>query len=203
MQEVDDDVEGLVGMVDDEVLLADGGEAVPAMVADAAGIARRVGHEFEVGPIEARELRHLVERKHAVDLEHAVGGGAERALHEALQLGRHQRFDVEPNHRSAAAAPARARPLRMRSTRRVISAAARREKVRSMMRRGSAPFSIRNATRCASVEVLPEPAPAMKAGHGARSYAAPIDRAGCRGTSLAPESRPTCRMPRRRPRDAR
>ena len=38
--------------------------------------------------------------------------------------------------------PARDR-CRMRSTRRVISAAARREKVSSMMRRGSAPFSIR------------------------------------------------------------
>ena len=104
MQEVDDDVEGLVGMVDDQVLLPDGGEAVAAMVADAAGITRRVGHEFEIGPIEARDLRHLVERKHAVDLEHAVVGGAEGALHEALQFGRHQRLDVEPDHRAAAAA---------------------------------------------------------------------------------------------------
>ena len=49
----------------------------------------------------------------------------------------------------------------MRSTRRVISAAARREKVSSRMRRGSAPLTIRCATRCASVLVLPVPAPAM------------------------------------------
>ena len=49
----------------------------------------------------------------------------------------------------------------MRSTRRVISAAARREKVISKMRRGSAPLTIRWATRCASVFVLPDPAPAM------------------------------------------
>ena len=49
----------------------------------------------------------------------------------------------------------------MRSTRRVISAAARRENVISRMRRGSAPLTIRWATRCASVLVLPEPAPAM------------------------------------------
>ena len=49
----------------------------------------------------------------------------------------------------------------MRSTRRVISEAARREKVMSRMRRGSAPFTIRCATRCASVAVLPDPAPAM------------------------------------------
>ena len=49
----------------------------------------------------------------------------------------------------------------MRLTRDVISAAARREKVISRMRRGSAPWTIRWATRWASVLVLPEPAPAM------------------------------------------
>src|SRR5262245_34293362 len=49
----------------------------------------------------------------------------------------------------------------MRSTRRSISAAARREKVSSRMRPGSAPLTIRWATRCASVLVLPEPAPAI------------------------------------------
>ena len=49
----------------------------------------------------------------------------------------------------------------MRSTRRAISAAARREKVSSRMRRGSMPLTMRCATRCAKVLVLPEPAPAM------------------------------------------
>ena len=49
----------------------------------------------------------------------------------------------------------------MRSTRRIISAAARRENVSSSMRRGSAPLTMRCATRWASVLVLPEPAPAM------------------------------------------
>ena len=49
----------------------------------------------------------------------------------------------------------------MRSTRLVISDAARREKVISRMRRGSAPLTMRWATRWASVLVLPEPAPAM------------------------------------------
>ncbi len=50
---------------------------------------------------------------------------------------------------------------RCRSTRRCISPEARREKVISRMRRGSAPLTIRWATRCASVLVLPEPAPAI------------------------------------------
>ena len=50
---------------------------------------------------------------------------------------------------------------RMRCVRRVISSAARRVKVRSRMRSGLAPDSTRCATRCASVLVLPVPAPAM------------------------------------------
>ena len=91
-------------MVDDEILLPDRGEAIAAVVADAVGIARRVGHEFEIRPVQLRDLRHLVQRQNAVDLEHAAIGGAERALHEVLQLGRHVGLDVEPDHQSAAAA---------------------------------------------------------------------------------------------------
>ena len=49
----------------------------------------------------------------------------------------------------------------MRSTRRSISAAARRENVSNRMQPGSAPLTIRWATRCARVLVLPEPAPAI------------------------------------------
>ena len=66
---------------------------------------------------------------------------------------------LRPAVRAAALSP-RTAPA-MRSMRRVISAAARREKVISRMRRGSAPARIRCATRCASVLVLPVPAPAM------------------------------------------
>ena len=91
-------------MVDDQILLPDRGEAIAAEIADAVGIARRVGHEFEVGPVQIGDLRHLAERQHAVDLEHCVVGGVERALHEALQGRRHQRFDIEPDHQAAAAA---------------------------------------------------------------------------------------------------
>ena len=49
----------------------------------------------------------------------------------------------------------------MLSTRRLISDAARREKVISRMRRGSTPLTIKLATRWAKVLVLPDPAPAM------------------------------------------
>ena len=91
-------------MVDDEILLADGREAVAAMVADALGIARIVGHEFEVGPVEAHELGKLVERQNAVDQKYLVVGAGERALNEAPQLHRHRRLDFETDHRSAPAA---------------------------------------------------------------------------------------------------
>ena len=50
----------------------------------------------------------------------------------------------------------RADPAQMRATRRVISAAARRVKVSSRIRRGSAPRAISAATRWASVCVLPD-----------------------------------------------
>ncbi len=90
-------------MVDDEVLLADGGETVAAVIADALGESRVVGHEFEIGPVEAHQLRQLVERQHAVDQEHLVVAASKRALHEAPQLGRHGRFHLEPDHRSAPA----------------------------------------------------------------------------------------------------
>ncbi len=59
----------------------------------------------------------------------------------------------------------------IRSTRRVISAAARRENVISRIRRGSAPLTIRWATRWARVLVLPDPAPAMTSSGGAANPA--------------------------------
>ena len=74
------------------------------MVANALRIARIVGHEFEIGPIEAHELGELVERQHAVDQEHLVVGAGKRPLHESAQLRRHGGFELEADHRSAPAA---------------------------------------------------------------------------------------------------
>src|ERR1700724_3157754 len=69
---------------------------------------------------------------------------------------------------------------------RAISAAARRENVSSRMRRGSAPLMIRCATLCASVLVLPEPAPAIiKSGPASASAAPPCSTARrCCGLSF-------------------
>jgi hypothetical protein len=104
LQEVHHHVERFERVVDDEILLPDRREAIAAVIADAVGIARRVGNEFEVRPVEARDLRHFVQRQHAVDVEHAGLAGIERALHEALQFRRHPRLDVEPDHDATAAA---------------------------------------------------------------------------------------------------
>src|ERR1700758_249013 len=66
----------------------------------------------------------------------------------------------------------------IRSTRLVISDAARRENVISRILRGSAPWTIRWATRWARVLVLPEPAPAMtSSGAAADPPAAPCSTA--------------------------
>ena len=86
LQELHHHVEGFVGVMDDQVLLPDRGEAIAAMLADALGKARIVGHEFEIGPIDGGELRQLGEREHAVDHEHLVLGHRERAPHEAAQV---------------------------------------------------------------------------------------------------------------------
>src|SRR6202040_1969687 len=56
----------------------------------------------------------------------------------------------------------------IRSMRRAISAAARREKVISRILRGSAPLTIKWATRCARVLVLPDPRPGNDEEWGAR-----------------------------------
>ena len=103
LQELHHHIERFVRMVDDQVLLPDGGKAIAAVVADALGIARIVRHEFEVGPVEPGELREIVERKHAVDQEHLVVGDRERPLHEFAQLGRHGALELKPDHRTAAA----------------------------------------------------------------------------------------------------
>jgi hypothetical protein len=83
----------------------------------------------------------------------------------------------------------------MRSTRFVISEAAWRENVISRMRRGSAPLTIRCATRWASVLVLPDPAPAMtSSGPKGPGPAAPCSTARrCSGLRLSGTRLPAAR----------
>ena len=55
-QELQHDVERLVGVMDDDVLLADGGEAIAVMLADALGEAADEGLELEVRPVGDDQL---------------------------------------------------------------------------------------------------------------------------------------------------
>ena len=71
----------------------------------------------------------------------------------------------------------------IRRARRIISCDARRENVSSRMRSGATPFSTRCATRCASVFVLPVPAPAMMSS-GPAARAALVELAVCRRRAL-------------------
>ena len=90
-------------MVDHQVLLADRGERVAGVIANALGIARIIGHEFEIRPVEAHELRELVERQDAVDQKNLVVAARHGALHESSQLRRHCRYELEPDDCSAPA----------------------------------------------------------------------------------------------------
>ena len=74
LQELHHDVKGLVGMMNNEILLTNGRETVAGVIADAFGITRVVRHEFEIRPIQTHELRQFVEREHAVDQENLVIG---------------------------------------------------------------------------------------------------------------------------------
>ena len=93
-------VERFVGVVDDEVLLPDRGKAIAAVIAHPLRIARRIGNEFKIRPVEVGELRHLVERQHAIDHEHVLVGDAPSArctkLRSSAGIGR---LDVEADDR--------------------------------------------------------------------------------------------------------
>src|SRR5262245_57311194 len=104
LQELHHDVKGLVGMVDDEVLLTNGCETVAGVIADALGITRIVRDEFEIRTIQTHELRQFVERQHAVNQENLVVRASQRPLYESTQFHRHGRFELEADDRSAPSA---------------------------------------------------------------------------------------------------
>src|SRR4029077_19516783 len=100
LQELHDDVEGFIGVMDDQVLLPDRGKDIAAMIAYPFGVTWHIGGEFQVGPVEPGELRQLVHGQPAVDEKNLVTGGVERLLHEDAQFFRHLGLDLEPDHRA-------------------------------------------------------------------------------------------------------
>src|SRR3546814_8647189 len=65
-QEGEHHVKAFIGMVDDDVLGLDGGEAIAVMLPDSLGKTRRIGQELQVGPIAVDKLRHVADADDAV-----------------------------------------------------------------------------------------------------------------------------------------
>ena len=68
-QELRDHVEALIGVVDEDVLHADGGEDVAIVLADALGEARLERREDEVGAAVDDQLAELVHAHDAFDFD--------------------------------------------------------------------------------------------------------------------------------------
>ncbi len=103
-QVLHDDVEQLVRVMDDDVLLAHGGEAVAVELADALGEAAVERLEQQVRPVADDELRGVGERQQAVLDEDGVLADLELLDDELLQPVGHRRFELEADHVTAAAA---------------------------------------------------------------------------------------------------
>ena len=67
IQELNNDVEGFVGVVDDEILLLDREKTIAAIVADALGKARIVGLELQLRPVETDEFGKIVQGQHSIE----------------------------------------------------------------------------------------------------------------------------------------
>ena len=93
-------VEALEGVVDQDVLLADGGEAVAAVVADAFGEARLERRELQVRAVGGDQLGELVQAQQAVDQDDVLRLGVQAFEDEFAQVFGHRGLDLDPHHRA-------------------------------------------------------------------------------------------------------
>ena len=87
-------------MVDQDVLRPDGRETVAAVVADALGIARLEGLEFQLRAVGRDELRQLGHAQKAVYQDHVLRLGVQAMQDEIPQFRRHGRLDFYPHHQA-------------------------------------------------------------------------------------------------------
>ena len=104
MQELHHHVEGFIGVVDDQILLLDGEEAIAAIVAHPLGKARIIGREFQVGRGQADDFRQILERQHAVERDDLLRLDVQFLGDEGAQFRRHVGVGLQPDHRTAPAA---------------------------------------------------------------------------------------------------
>ena len=100
-EELHHDVEGFVGMVDDEILLTDRGEAVAAVVAHAFGKTRIDRRKLQFRSVDADDLAQLFEREQPVDQNDAGGDDIDVAGDEGAQPLRHAAVDFKADNRAA------------------------------------------------------------------------------------------------------
>src|SRR5262249_52011621 len=93
--ELNDDVKALIGMMDNDVLLPDRGEAVPAIVPNPFRKTRIVGSKDKIGTLVDDQLLGVVETEDPVGRKDIARGDVEPFHQEAAQIGRHRRVDGE------------------------------------------------------------------------------------------------------------
>ncbi len=103
-QELDDDVEAFIGMMDDDVLLPDRGEAIPAEIADPLRKPGIVRCEDQIRALVDDQLLGVVEAENAVGRENVARRGVEPFHQKAAQFLRHRRIDREQDDVTAPAA---------------------------------------------------------------------------------------------------
>jgi hypothetical protein len=87
-QEGEHDIERLVRVVDDDVLRSDRGEAIPAMLANPLGEARREGREFKVGPVFLDQFRQIGDAEKFLRVDDDILGPANLVADELVERGR-------------------------------------------------------------------------------------------------------------------
>ena len=154
------------------------------------------GRGYVLRRIIRRAIRHGYQLGQKQPFMYRLVGALDEVMGDAYPELRKSRAPMAwnvPDHETCRNAPGRdvsAAACTMRLTRSVISNAARRENVRSRIRPGSVPFTMRLATRLASVVVLPEPAPAMiSSGPAASADSSPIPNVAARRWSALRVSR--------------
>ena len=94
-------IKGLIGVVQQHVLLPDRGEHIAIVVADALGHARGELRPQKVGPGVGHQFRQIGDAEHAFDFDHVLGPHAKLAHDDGFQLfrgagGMGQTHDLAP-----------------------------------------------------------------------------------------------------------
>ena len=109
LDELDHHLEALIGVVDQDVLLADRRETVAAMLANAFGKAGIERRELEVGPILLDENRETGHAEEAARFGRGCTRRVEAILDHSDEAFRHSWLEFQPDDFAAATALDRCR----------------------------------------------------------------------------------------------